>query len=181
MSCPKCQHTVSVKNGHANGKPRRQCKSCGCNYTQSTPRGKSPHLKRRALQLYLEGVGFRGIARLLQVSNVSVMRWIRALGQAIEPLKAQQAPVQVDVMELDEMWHFVSKKNANAGSGWLLIDTEGDPLILSWETEVAPQDVGSLRGSIPSPVPTTPPTNLNPTRTLSQPTGTCVPKSIRKP
>ena len=173
MSCPKCQHTVSVKNGHANGKPRRQCKSCGCNYTQSTPRGKSPHLKRRALQLYLEGVGFRGIARLLQVSNVSVMRWIRALGQAIEPLKAQQAPVQVDVMELDEMWHFVSKKNASAGSGWLLIDTEGDPLILSWETEVAPQDSATLTSSsIPSPVPTTPPTNLNATRTLSQPTGT---------
>ena len=79
--------------------------------------------------LYLEiAWGIRGIARLLQVSNekrdeCSTHPERYSLGQAIEPLKAQQAPVQVDVMELDEMWHFVSKKNASAGSGWLLIDT----------------------------------------------------------
>jgi len=45
----------------------------GCKYTRSTPRGISVEIKRQALQLYLEGLGFRAIGRLLGVSNVAVL------------------------------------------------------------------------------------------------------------
>ena len=67
----KCQSTDSVKSGSAHGHPRRQCKHCGCHYTHSAPRRKPASVKRRAVQLYLEGLGFRAIGRVLNISNVS--------------------------------------------------------------------------------------------------------------
>ncbi|WP_176132997.1 helix-turn-helix domain-containing protein [Hymenobacter sp. CRA2] len=37
-----------------------------------------PDEKRQlALKLYLEGMGLRAIGRVLDVSNVTVMRWVR--------------------------------------------------------------------------------------------------------
>ena len=87
MKCPKCQSEHSVKSGHANGNPRRLCKQCGCNYTRSQPRGKPMELKRQAVQMYLEGMGVSGhrTGTGLGVSNVSVLNWVRAFGERLEP------------------------------------------------------------------------------------------------
>ena len=38
-------------------------------------------MKKLALQLYLVGFGFRSIGRVLGVSNVTVLNWIRAFGE----------------------------------------------------------------------------------------------------
>ena len=65
MKCPKCQSEHRLKSGHANGNPRRLCQQCGCNYTRSQPRGKPMELKRQAVRMYLEGMGFRAIGRVL--------------------------------------------------------------------------------------------------------------------
>ena len=78
------------------------------------------------MELYLEGVGFRGIGRLLGVSNVVVLYWIRELGEKVEVLRKETPPESsCVVMELDEMWHYVQKKNESFGSGSLMIGTEG--------------------------------------------------------
>ena len=59
----------------------------------------------------IEGLGFRAIGRVLKVSNVSVLNWIRAAGELVRAYHEEKAPPeQVDVIELDEMWHFVGKK-----------------------------------------------------------------------
>ena len=70
------------------------------------------------IKLYLEGVGFRGIARLTGVSHVIVQHWVKQLGDKIEALRPETGEVtQVNIMEIDEMWHFIQKKHKNAGSG----------------------------------------------------------------
>ena len=77
-------------------------------------------LDKRAecIRLYLEGVGFRGISRLTGVAHTTVMRWVKRLGADIEKFREDTGEVEaVSVMELDEMWHFVQKKETNAGSG----------------------------------------------------------------
>ena len=85
-------------------------------------------MKKRALELYLEGVGFRGIGRLLGVTNVTVLYWIRELGEAVEQLRKELgSSAKVSVMELDEMWHYVQKKRKSFGSGSLMIGREKDP------------------------------------------------------
>ena len=37
---PKCQSNHVIKNGTAAGKPKKQCKQCGSQFTRTTPRGK---------------------------------------------------------------------------------------------------------------------------------------------
>jgi transposase-like protein len=64
MKCPKCLYDKSVKSGIIKGRQRYKCKACGFNYTvelKSTSKPKS--LKKQALHLYLEGLGFRSIGR----------------------------------------------------------------------------------------------------------------------
>lgn len=71
-----------------NGKQRYRCKSCGFNYTTGF-RGKPIELRQRALQLYLDGLGFRAIGRILGVSNVTVLNWVRAYGLRSRPTAEQ--------------------------------------------------------------------------------------------
>ena len=124
--------------------------------------------KRRAVHLYLEGVGFRAIGRILGVSNVSVMHWIKALGEALEPLRASRAPVSSPVIEWDEMWHFVGKKRS-CGYGLLLTDTEASRLIVNLAHALPLLGDGCGSDSSPSPALTTPATVGKPTKRLSPP------------
>ena len=98
------------------GKQRYYCKHCGCHYTQSRL-GRLPlETKLQAIKLYLEGVGFRGIERLLDVHHTTVMKWVKNLANEIETLRPEINETVMTV-ELDEMWHFVQKKAKNAGYG----------------------------------------------------------------
>jgi transposase-like protein len=125
MHCPRCKKNEAIKNGIVRGLQRWKCKQCGCNYTQSEPPGYPRWMRRRALELYLEGVGFRGIGRLLGVTNVTVLYWIRELGEAVEKIRETvKSPSEVQIVELDEMWHYVQKKRKNFGSGSLMIGSE---------------------------------------------------------
>jgi len=80
-----------------------------------------------ALHLYLEGLGFRSISRILKVSNVAVLNWIKAFGLEIEKNHGESAPIKV--VELDEVHTYIQSKKTIAGSGWLLIGMEEDMLI----------------------------------------------------
>jgi len=103
MNCPCCRSSKNVKAGFQSEKQRRKCKDCGRLFVKLSPRGFSPEIKAQAVSLYLEGLGFRAIGRLLGVSNVAVLKWIKAAADALpKPIK----PAVVDVLELDELWHF---------------------------------------------------------------------------
>ena len=124
MKCPKCASEEKVKSGFMNGKQRYKCKCCNCNFTQSNKRGASFHTKLKALKLYLEGMGFRGTGRIIGVSNVTVLNWIRSMGESVKAYVQTEMPMDirhVDFVEIDEMWHFTVKKNENYGYGSLLI------------------------------------------------------------
>ena len=63
----------------------------------------------KVLVLLLYGMGnmsFRSIARILKVSDVAVLKWIRA-----EAAKLPEPERAADVVRLtiDEMWHFLKK------------------------------------------------------------------------
>jgi transposase-like protein len=125
MNCSKCNCSKSVKSGKINGRQRYKCKECGCNYTvsiKSTAKPKS--LKKQALHLYLEGLGFRSIGRFLGVSNVSVLNWIRDFGKKVQELHSTSQ--DIEIVEVDEMHSYVGSKKTTVGYGLLLIDMEKD-------------------------------------------------------
>jgi len=120
MTCPKCKEEKYVKNGFTKNRQRYKCKHCGCNFTQSHKNGASFEFRLQALRLYLEGMGFRGIGRVLHVNNVTVLNWIRQFGTSLKDYVQVQMPSDIrhiDIIEMDEMWHFTKKKNGNCGSG----------------------------------------------------------------
>ena len=148
IKCPKCQSSSFVKAGIIRNKQRYKCKKCNCFFTEGDKRrerGKSKEIKKIALTLYLEGIGFRTIERIfkdlgINVSHVAVIKWIRSLGKEVEKLKKERKEnynnVSIMVMELDEMWHFVKKNKISSGYGLHLIGKDTNPLISFWETEV---------------------------------------------
>ena len=74
--------------------------------------------------MYLEGLGFRSIARILKVSNVAILKWIRALSEVWGKKELERESRHCRVIEIDEMWHYIKKKNKKSGSGLLLIEIQ---------------------------------------------------------
>jgi transposase len=82
QTCPKCQSDRVIRNGSAAGKPKKQCKQCGYQFTRTTPRGKPLATKINAILWYLSGMSMNRIAFLLRVSAQAVLTWIRDLATA---------------------------------------------------------------------------------------------------
>lgn len=98
------------------GNQRYLNKETGKIFTLTTKTAKrfSDEVKEKALQMYLECMSVRAISRLLDVSHVSVLKWIKKAALSVEPTTQPSDYVKV---ELDEMWHFIKKKNEKLGSG----------------------------------------------------------------
>ncbi len=120
MNCPRCNSSSHKKNGIVGGRQRYKCHDCGYNYTvELKSTAFSASVKRQALQLYLERLGFRSIGRVLGVSHVSVQRWIKKFGQELEDLKSEN---EISIVEMDEMHTYIGNKQNISGSGLLLIE-----------------------------------------------------------
>jgi len=123
MDCPKCKRPEQVKNGVIKGVQRYRCKGCGFNFTVEKKSNEYPlSVKKKALQLYLEGLGFRSIGRFLGVGNVTVLNWVRSFGEGVKSL--QSVPGEIEMVELDEMHSYIGDKKTTVGYGLLLIDME---------------------------------------------------------
>ncbi len=122
MDCPKCESKRNTKNGIVRGLQRYKCKGCGNNYTvaqKST--AKLPSERRLGLMMYLEGVGFNAIGRLLGVSHVAVIKWIKKYGSQLEEIKNEKP---VSIMEIDEMHSYIQSKK-NYCWIWIAVDRAG--------------------------------------------------------
>jgi transposase-like protein len=77
MECTRCKSNKIINNGKVRGKQRYNCKSCRFNLIEIDGRSeKNIDKQRMAIDM-----GFRAIGRVLGVSNVSVLKWIRAAGE----------------------------------------------------------------------------------------------------
>ena len=114
MKCIKCNSVKTVKNGNHHDRQRYKCKECGYQFTLEKPRGADITKKCLAIILYVNGLSFRSIAKIVLVSHKAVYDWVKNFG-----IETYEKPVpQGDVViELDEMWHFITSKKTNFGSG----------------------------------------------------------------
>lgn len=122
MNCPKCQCPNIRKDGYARGKQRFNCKNCNYHFTvEKKSTAVSELVKKNALVLYLEGLGFRSIGRYLNVSHVSVYKWIKHFGEKLDNIRSEQ---KIQVVELDELHTYICQKKIIVGYGLLLIEME---------------------------------------------------------
>lgn len=109
--CPFCQASGRVvKNGATpRGSQRYLCRACGQRWTpQPKVSGYPPELRRAAVQMYVDGMNLRRIARTLGVVHQTVANWVNA--QADRLPAAPPQPERVETAELDELFTFVGAK-----------------------------------------------------------------------
>ena len=130
--CGKCGENNYYKSGKANGKQRYKCKSCGCHFTMSDRREKYSVKQRiTAITLFRKGLSLRSIAEVIWANNVIVLYWIRNIGKFIKDTvlaSAVQSSKDLEVLEIDELWHYVQKKRKNYGYGLLTLVPEKESL-----------------------------------------------------
>lgn len=137
--CPKCKNESFRKDGIVKEKQRYLCKKCKYRFTVEML-GKPEKLKRDALILYLEGLGFRSIGRFLKVSHVAVFNWIKNFGAKLEELRSSD---NIEVVEIDEMHTYVGSKKTTVGYGLLLIEMGIGSSIVKLAHEVQKQEKNS--------------------------------------
>lgn len=111
MECKKCGGSKHSKNGFVKGHQKYKCKECGYQFTPTLNKGYDKQTKSIACLLYINGLSFRTIARLLNVSTTSVFYWVKKF--ALKHYEKPKPICEDVVVELDEMWHFIHLKKTN--------------------------------------------------------------------
>jgi insertion element IS1 protein InsB len=128
-ACPKCQSDRVINNGSAAGKPKKQGKQCGDQFTHTTPCGKSLAMKINAVLWYLSGMSMHRIAFLLRVSAQAVLTWLWDC--TTDSYEKPEPTGGTMVLERDEMGHSLKKKRCKRWI-WKALDRDTGQL-LDWE------------------------------------------------
>ena len=117
FTCPTCHHTrYQIKDGLTGaGSQRVRCRACGQRYTPvPKPQGYPNDIRQQALKLYVDGLNFRRITRILGMHHQSVINWVHAAAAAVPD--PTPAPSEADTIELDELYTFVGHKKTGSTS-----------------------------------------------------------------
>ena len=125
LTCPSCSSTTIKKNGHIhNGKQNHRCLNCGRQFVLD-PQQKIIDEEKRSLirQALLERVSIEGICRIFNISMPWLLQFINEIIEELpEDLNATVTgteELEVAVIELDEQWSYVQKKD-NQQWLWLI-------------------------------------------------------------
>ena len=114
--CPYChQTTKQVKAGlNRSGSQRMKCNHCRKRYTpEAAINGYDDQTRRRAVQMSIDGLNQRRIARLLGVSQGSVSNWVQQYA-ALLPDEPAKPALPVTIAEQDELFTFVEDKKTKS-------------------------------------------------------------------
>jgi hypothetical protein len=130
--CPKCGSLKSIKSGIVKGRQRYRCKRCGY-YFSVDKIGKAidDYYVTKAIQLYVEGVSYREIERILGVSHVSVMNWVRKY-KIRRPENNDYHPTY-RILSHAELIHAVSDQDNLNGAGMMITELGDKFMVIKWE------------------------------------------------
>lgn len=130
--CAKCKGDQCVKSGVVNDRQRFKCKQCGYHFTVSKE-GKStdPYYVVKALQLYIEGVSLREIERILGISHVSVLNWVKKYSLK-RPVQNEYHPTY-KIFNHTELQAYLSDRKNLLSSGCIITELGDKYMIIKWE------------------------------------------------
>ena len=132
ISCPKCQNNKIVKSGVINEKQRYLCKSCNYFFTVNKVGKKiDDYYVTKALQLYLEGLSYREIERIIGVSHVSISNWIKSFNIK-KPINSNYHPTYKILNHL-ELIEYIKNKEALSGAGMIITELGDKFMLIKWE------------------------------------------------
>ncbi len=132
LSCPKCQDKQIVKSGVINSKQRYLCKKCKYFFTVNKIGKKiDDYYVTKALQLYLEGLSYREIERILGVSHVTVSNWVKSFNIK-KPSLANYHPTYRIFNHL-ELIEYIKNKELISGAGMIITELGDKFMLIKWE------------------------------------------------
>ena len=109
MYCPQCKSSHNKKNGFRGGKQSYRCKDCGYQYVENPISRAYPiEVKQLCLKMYLNGMGFRAIARVTQIDHTTIINWVKEAGELLSD-EPQDSEIP-EITEIDELQTFVGNK-----------------------------------------------------------------------
>ena len=130
-SCPKCNSKDITKAGIIDDRQRYKCKECNYHFTVAKS-GKSTDIQivKRALQLYLEGLSYREIESLLEVSHVSVMNWVKKY--KIQRPSGQSHQIDRHVLAHDDVIKLIEDREFLHDTNVLISRINGHYMVLTF-------------------------------------------------
>ncbi len=131
-TCPNCGSGEYIKSGVINNRQRFKCKSC--NYFFSVNKiGKKidDYYVNKALQLYLEGLTYREIERILGISHVSIMNWVKKYNIK-RPHNFNYHPTYKILNASELSSYFQNSKNLS-GAGVVVTELGDKFMLIKWE------------------------------------------------
>jgi hypothetical protein len=130
--CPKCKTDEINKSGIVKQRQRFHCKKCGYHFSVEKE-GKSidPYYVIKALQLHIEGVTYREIERILGVSHVSVINWVKKY-KIKAPENYDYTP-SYKVLTLTELSLFMANPQNLKNSGMIITELGDKYMMIKWE------------------------------------------------
>ena len=131
--CPKCDSKNFVKSGIIKERQRFKCKSCNYYFTvQKLGKRIEGEYVIKALQLYLEGISFREIERILNVSHVSVMNWVKTYNIK-RPKTIVNIQPEVQILKHKEVLTLLDDESNIDDGGLLVTPMDNKYLVLTWK------------------------------------------------
>ncbi|UOB17126.1 transposase-like zinc-binding domain-containing protein [Abyssalbus ytuae] len=130
--CPNCKSTSYIKSGIVNNRQRYKCKSCGYFFSVSKLGKKiDDYYVNKALQLYLEGLTFREIERILGISHVTIMNWVKKYNIK-RPYNSDYHPTY-KILNAKELGEYFQKSDNLTGAGVIVTELGDKFMLIKWE------------------------------------------------
>ncbi len=130
--CPKCESSNTVKSGIINDKKRFHCKTCRYYFTvRKLGKQIDDYYVTKALQLYLEGLSYREIERILGVSHVTISSWIKKYN-ITRPPHSEFHPVY-KILKQNELTEYISKEENLHNAGLIITQFADKYMLIKWE------------------------------------------------
>jgi len=131
-SCPNCSSTEYVKSGVIKDRQRYKCKKCNYYFTVNKI-GKQidAYYVNKALQLYLEGLSYREIERILGVSHVSIINWVKKYH--IKRPYSFEYHSTYKILNASELAKYFSENKNLIGAGVIVTELGDKFMLIRWE------------------------------------------------
>jgi len=129
LECVRCHSEKIVKAGYVSEKQRHKCKCCGYFFTKNS-KSKPYSIKRLAIELYLEGMSYRLISKILKVSDVAILKWIKGIGSDLE--KYRKRDRKIEQIRIEAFKRDVFQNNDLERKGFLIVDVFDEEMRSYW-------------------------------------------------
>ena len=130
--CPKCQQQNVIKSGIVKERQRFRCRDCNYYFTvKKLGKQIDDYYVTKALQLYLEGLSYREIERILGISHVTISSWIKEYNIKKPPHSDFHATYKV--FKQIELAEYIRNEENLKGSGLIITEFGDKFMMIKWE------------------------------------------------